>query len=86
MDIYIHAGGKMQFIYQDELAPMLALGKSSTKRASHVEPRGDQWTADMSPVGGEVLGPYRLRSEALAAEVQWLRERMGEPLTGKGVR
>ena len=32
------------------------------------------WWADMSPVGGPSLGPYRHRSEALAAEVEWLED------------
>ncbi len=27
---------------------------------------------DLSPVGGPVLGPFRLRSQALAAEQAWL--------------
>ena len=36
-----------------------------------------QWTADMGPMDGPVLGPYRLRGEALAAEVKWLRSHLG---------
>ncbi|EMB17938.1 hypothetical protein RE6C_01332 [Rhodopirellula europaea 6C] len=31
-----------------------------------------QWTADLSPVGGPVLGPFALRSEAIEAEIEWL--------------
>lgn len=50
------------------------IGKVFIRRGSHVEPSSDgQWTADLHPVGGPVLGPYRFRSEALAAEVAWLR-------------
>jgi hypothetical protein len=30
------------------------------------------WSVDMSPVGGPVMGPYRLRETAIAVEVQWL--------------
>jgi len=30
------------------------------------------WQADMSPVGGPVLGPYRDRAEAIENEVVWL--------------
>ena len=67
--------GRLQFIYSDELAFLLELGESTTKRASHVEPDGHgQWTADMAPVGGPVLGPFKLRQEALDAEVEWLTE------------
>ena len=44
-----------------------------TKRASHVEPTEDgQWTADMEPMKGPVLGPFPLRRDALRAEHQWL--------------
>ena len=40
---------------------------------SHVEPDGNGgWKADMSPVNGPVLGPYKKRSEALQKEVEWL--------------
>jgi hypothetical protein len=30
----------------------------------------------MSPVGGPVLGPFRLRRDALAAEVAWLERKL----------
>jgi hypothetical protein len=32
------------------------------------------WWADMLPVGNVVLGPFETRTEALAAEIAWLRE------------
>jgi len=32
------------------------------------------WWADMLPVGGPVLGPYDTHADALAAEIQWLRQ------------
>ena len=35
------------------------------------------WTADMSPVGGPILGPFSFRYEALKAERDWLREERG---------
>ena len=41
----------------------------SITRASHVEPDAEgRWLADLTPVAGPVLGPFDLRSEALAAE------------------
>jgi len=75
MDLVIGVDGAVRFIYSDELAELLGTGKGSTKRASHVEPAEGGWTADMSPVGGPVLGPYPTRKAALTREVQWLRAR-----------
>ncbi|MBL8794615.1 MAG: hypothetical protein JNM56_11980, partial [Planctomycetia bacterium] len=52
-----------------------ALGLIAIRRASHVEPAAEgSWFADLSPVDGPVLGPFRLRSEALAAERRWLED------------
>lgn len=34
----------------------------------------DSYFADITPVGGPVLGPFERRSEAVAAELQWLGE------------
>ena len=54
------------------------IGRVACSRASHVEPTPDgQWTADLSPVSGPVLGPFAKRSEALAAEVAWLENWLG---------
>ncbi len=73
MNINITADGELRFIYADDLQPLLELGTPQVRRASHVEPTdGGQWTADMSPVCGSVLGPFTLRSEALTAETEWL--------------
>lgn len=66
--------GGLSFIYSDALVELLNLGDATVTRASHVEPAAGGWTADMSPVGGPVLGPFRLRQEALDAEVSWLQE------------
>ena len=41
-----------------------------------------RWLADLSPVSGPLLGPFCLRSQALAAEQEWLVENLaslGEP-------
>jgi hypothetical protein len=76
-DLVIDENGQLQFIYSDELSELLNLGRASVRRVSHVEPAvGGGWTADLSPVEpGVVLGPFGLRSEALAAEIEWLKER-----------
>jgi hypothetical protein len=74
MNLIIDRGGSVRGIYGEEIA-LDALGPLVITRASHVEPDfGGRWLADLSPVGGPVLGPYHNRSEALAAEVAWLVE------------
>lgn len=80
-ELYIDPAGNVRAIYSDDRVGLLAelaqqLGSEPvTRRASHVEPATDGgWTADMSPSGGPVLTGFRLRSEALAAEIEWLRE------------
>ena len=72
MKLYISASGDCTAIY-DESLDLHALGRPEISRASHVEPTADgQWTADLSPVHGPLLGPFTTRSQALAAEVAWL--------------
>ena len=72
MQLVISPGGTLRCIY-DEAIDLQALGQPEIQRASHVEPDGNgQWTADLTPVGGPVLGPFPQRSDALAAESQWL--------------
>ena len=72
MQLVILPSGTARCLY-DEAIDLSALGKSFITRASHVEP--DQhggWLADLSPVGGPLLGPFPHRSDALAAEKAWL--------------
>jgi hypothetical protein len=73
--VKIDVEGTMHFIWSDELVSLLEAGKGTIRRASHVEPttRG-LWGADLSPVDGPILGPFRTRREALDAEVAWLHE------------
>lgn len=71
--ILIAPDGKLRFIHSDTLAEMFFReGKVTTRRASHVEPDGDSWVSDLSPVGGPTLGPFSLRGLALKAEHDWL--------------
>jgi hypothetical protein len=87
--ISIH-DGHATFVYDDALAELLTEGDATIERVSHVEPydgsggdafaarhAGLWWTADMSPVDGPVLGPFKTRAEALAAERAWLTEHRG---------
>jgi hypothetical protein len=74
MQLVIQPGGAVRCLYSEEL-DLAALGSPSITRGSHVEPTDDgQWTADLSPVGGPILGPYSTRSQALQAERRWLEE------------
>jgi len=72
MNLSIAADGTISCIYSEEL-DLQELGKVQIKRASHVEPTEEgKWTADLTPVGGPVLGVFATRSEAIAAEITWL--------------
>ena len=73
MELLITPTGQCRYVY-DELLDLHGLGSMTIQRASHVEPNAaGQWTADLSPVHGPQLGPFTSRSEALAAEVDWLQ-------------
>jgi hypothetical protein len=65
-----------------EAIDLSQLGRLTIARGSHVEPdqTGD-WFADLAPVAGPRLGPFKLRSEALAAEVAWLEANWLQPPT-----
>jgi hypothetical protein len=72
MQLVITPGGMVRCIYDEAINPS-SLGLPAIRRASHVEPdESGQWRADLSPVGGPLLGPFSLRSDALAAELLWL--------------
>ena len=73
LTLVIGPAGAVQTLY-DERLNLSALGSLTIERASHVEPTSDgHWIADLRPVSGPVLGPFRLRSEALAVEVAWIQ-------------
>ena len=72
MDLLIAPNGAIRCIYAEQI-DLSSLGKLAIQRASHVEPTvSGGWTADLAPVGGPVLGPFRKHSAALAAEHDWL--------------
>jgi hypothetical protein len=73
MELVVQTDGSLLCLY-DETLDLSPLGQVTIRRASQVEPTDQgQWQADLSPVDGPVLGPFVLRSEALTAEVDWLR-------------
>ncbi len=72
MELLIQVDGVVRCIYGETLN-LHHLGHISIQRASHVEPTtAGEWTADLSPVSGPVLGPFASRSHALQAERDWL--------------
>ena len=74
MQMVIERDGTVRCLYSEEHELHL-LGGQSIARGSHVEPSSEgRWTAGLSPVNGPVPGPYRHRSDALAAERQGLEE------------
>lgn len=72
LDIII-SGSQIRFVYNDDLIGLTEQGKTTIRRASHVEPCPGGWQADMSPVNGPILGPFIKRSDALQEEVAWLK-------------
>lgn len=70
--------GMIRSIFADEITELFRHGEASVERASYVEPRhgpdGVEWTADMAPSSGPLLGPFATRGEAITAEVEWLKE------------
>jgi hypothetical protein len=74
MELLVLPTGALRGIY-DEALDWRALGYVSIRRASYVEPDATgRWFADLSPAGGPRLGPFTLRSQALAAEIDWLSQ------------
>ena len=72
MNVRIDPRGTVRALYSEAL-DLTGLGVARIDRASRVEPdAAGCWWADLGPSGGPVLGPFRRRSEALAAEVGWL--------------
>ena len=76
MTLVVAPDGSALALY-DEAIDLAALGDLTIRRASRVEPDAlGRWTADLGPVGGPILGPFPLRSEALAAEAAWIESRL----------
>ena len=72
MHLHIDRHGQVTCVY-DEMIDLSTIGPLAIRRASHVEPDATgAWWADLTPVNGPRLGPYRIRSDALAAERAWL--------------
>ena len=78
MDLIIGADGDARAIYGEDL-DFTRLGDVQIRRASHVEPDASgRWWADLSPVSGPKLGPFTVRTAALAAEISWLADHLSQ--------
>ena len=74
MQLIIESSGLTRCVYSDAI-PIQGFGQVRIKRASNVEPNEQgKWIADLAPVSGPILGPFQKRTDAIKAEVQWLRE------------
>jgi hypothetical protein len=74
--LIIDPAGQGHCLYA-EVIDLQAIGTLHIARASHLEPDDcGNWHADLSPVAGPTLGPFGLRSEALAAERDWLDDHL----------
>ena len=71
-ELVIAPDGSIRFLWDDDLAPLLIEGEASLFRASHIEPIGTLWFADLALVDGPMLGPFTLRADALTAEAAWI--------------
>jgi hypothetical protein len=66
--------GRIKAIYDDALTALFPFADVDITRASHVEPDGRQWVADLRPVHGPILRGFRTRQDALDAEVRYLKD------------
>jgi hypothetical protein len=74
MHLVIDPRGIVRGVYSEAI-DLSQLGDMAIRRASHVEPdAAGRWWADLTPVGGPMLGPFGRRSDALTAELTWLEE------------
>jgi hypothetical protein len=78
MELIVSPRGEITTIYS-EVINLAALGLQRVQRASQVEPDAEgRWWAQV--IDGPHLGPFERRSEAIAAEIDWLtRNRLLRP-------
>lgn len=84
--LVIGPDGDVSFVWDDALAGLVGEGTPTITRVSDVEPTPDgQWQADLSRIGGPVLGPYPFREFALVHERAVVTGRLiaGQLITGR---
>lgn len=76
--LHLLPDGTLEFLYGDDLSPLMSLGNTTIQRASTVDPRQENgqvnWYADLALSGGPELGPFPTREEAIVAETTWLNQ------------
>lgn len=77
MVVEVNESGAMRFVWDDSLAELMTEGAGRIERASHVEPDGSGWSVDLSPVGGPSRSGFLRRGDAIAFELDWIRENLG---------
>ena len=84
--VVVRPDGAVEFVYSDDLRPLLEAGESTIRRASHVEPTPDgRWQADLTPVGGPVLPATETRQQSLRQETEWIETNILGPRTRESV-
>jgi len=81
MILTISPQGTVRAVYTETI-DLDALGQTTIRRASHVEPGPDGWRAEI--VGGPTLGSFPKRSEAVLAEVAWIEDNLLYPPPHRG--
>ena len=72
MQLVVKRCGSIRCVYAEAI-DLRRFGSMTISRGSHVEPDDEgYWVADLEPVCGPRLGPFRSRSDALKAEQDWL--------------
>jgi len=64
--------GEIKYLY-NEIIDLGVIGDRTIKRASFVEPNGESWSVDFSPIGKNILVEgFKKRSEALIYEKDYI--------------
>lgn len=73
--IVIQSNGTISYIWSDDI-DLSELGDVQVSRASHVEFNNKSKKWEAHTVGGTFIGAFKKRSDAIAAEVKYLEERL----------
>ena len=72
MRLIVTGNGEIRCLYS-ELIDLPELGDAQIRRGSYLDAdEQGRWWADLSPVNGPRLGPFKERSSGLSAEQEWL--------------
>ena len=72
MQLVVTGTGELRCLYS-EVIELPALGAVHIRRGSYLDAdEHGRWYADLCPVNGPRLGPFKDRSSGLTAEQEWL--------------